>query len=225
MRKEIKPIIIDDEPTIIDLDTKTGIDTQVQDAAVTKTPDNSIRQGNRGILYPGPIARPLPKPPELLDKRTEPKQSIGSTPNIDFEENSPHQEGIILETYINLDQSYFERPQELIDLVDTSNLVQKYLPMQMDIDKIMDKIKRKVLKGTHLPLTIKEIQAGYLTSLYFKDIYKYVRQNDLPRKRHAVQKVETLSERYIPLDSLLFKLIPTPGKEKVLLAIPEEMCS
>ena len=139
---------------------------------------------------------------------------MGSTPNVDFEENSPHQEGIILEMYINLDQSYFERPQELIDLVDTSKLVQKYLPRQMDIDKILAIIKRKFLKGTHLPLTIKEIQAGYLTSLYFKDIYKYLAQNDLPRKRHAVQKIETLSERYILLDSLLFKLIPTPGKEK-----------
>ena len=91
----------------------------------------------------------------------------------------------------------------------------------MDIDKILDIIKRKVLKGTHLPLTIKEIQAGYLTSLYFKGIYQYLAQNDLPRKRHAVQNVETLSERYILLDSLLFKLIPTPGKEKALLAIQE----
>ena len=27
MRKEIKPIMIDDGPTIIDLDTKAGIDT------------------------------------------------------------------------------------------------------------------------------------------------------------------------------------------------------
>ena len=92
-------------------------------ATVTKTSDNSIRQGNRGILYPDPIARPMPKPPELIDKRTEPKQSVGLTPNIDFEENSPHQEDIISETYINLDQSYFERPQELIDLVDTSKSV------------------------------------------------------------------------------------------------------
>ena len=91
----------------------------------------------------------------------------------------------------------------------------------MDIDKILDIIKRKVLKGTHLPLTIKEIQAGYLTSLYFRDIYKYLAQYDLLRKRCAVQKVETLSERYILLDSLLFKLIPTPGKDKALLAIPE----
>ena len=158
---------------------------------MTKTSDKSIRQGNGGILYPEPIARPLPKLLELIDKSVEPKQSVNSAPNVDFEENSPHQEGIISKTYINLDQSYFGRPQELIDLVNTTKLVQKYLPRQTDINKIMDIIKGKVLKGTHLSLTIKEIQAGYLTSLYFKDIYKYLAQNILPRKRHARQKVET----------------------------------
>ena len=128
MRKEIKPIIIDDEPTIIVLDTKVGIDAQVRDTTVTKSSEKSTRQGNRGVLYPEPIARPLPKPPELIDKSVETKQSINSAPNVDFEENSPHQEGIILETYINPDQSYFEKPQELIDLVNISKLVQKYLP-------------------------------------------------------------------------------------------------
>ena len=71
--------------------------------------------------------------------------------------------------YVSPDQSYIEEPQELVDLVDTSKLVQKCLPKQTDIDKILDVIKRKVLKGTRLPLTIKEIQAGYLTSPYFKD--------------------------------------------------------
>ena len=126
-----------------------------------------------------------------------------------------------METYINPDQTYFERPQELTDLVNTTKLVQKYLPGQADIDKILDVIKRKVLKGTHLPLTIKEIQAGYLTSLHFKDIYRYLAQNILPRKRHARQKVENLSDKYVLLDSLLFKINPTPGKEKALLAIPE----
>ena len=35
------------------------------------------------------------------------------------------------------------------------------------------------------------------------------------------KKGRTLSERYILLDSLLFKLIPTPGKEKALLTIPD----
>ena len=46
-------------------------------------------------------------------------------------------------------------------------------------------------------------------------------QNILPRKRHARQKVENLSDRYVLLDSLLFKINPTPGKEEALLAIPE----
>ena len=94
--KEVKPIIIiiDDEPTIDDLDTKTGIDKHAQNTTVTQTSDKPIRQGNRGILYPEPITRPLPKPQELIDTSVEPKQSVDSTPNVDFEENSPHQEDI-----------------------------------------------------------------------------------------------------------------------------------
>ena len=69
----------------------------------------------------------------------------------------------------------------------------------MDIDKIPDIIKRKVLKGTHLPLTIKEIQAGYLSSPYFKDLYLFVSQNKLPSKRSSIRKVETLAENFILL--------------------------
>ena len=152
-----------------------------------------VKSGIRGAVYPDPIARPPPRPPGLMDKRTEPRQNIGPTPHLTFEENSPHQEGIISEMYVSPDQSYFEKPQVLIDLIDTSKLVQKYLPKQIDIDKMLDIIKRKVLKGTHLPLTIKEIQAGYLNSLYFKDIYKYLTQNELPSKRHAIQRIETIS--------------------------------
>ena len=44
----------------------------------------------------------------------------------------------------------------------------------MDVDKILEIIQRKVLKGTHLPITVKEIQAGYLNSPYFKDLYLYL---------------------------------------------------
>ena len=53
-------------------------------------------------------------------------------------------------------------------------------------------IKRKVLNGMHLPLTIKEIQAGYLTSSFFKDLYRYLVQNVMPHERHTRHKVETL---------------------------------
>ena len=73
----------------------------------------------------------------------------------------------------------------------------------------------------HLPLTIKEIQAGYLSSLYFKDIYIYLAHNRLPSKKAAMRRVELLAEKYIMLDSLLFKLTTIPGKETAVLAIPE----
>ena len=147
--------------------------------------------------------------------------NLGPESNVDFEENSPHQEGIITETYVAPDQSYLEQLQELIKLVNTSKVVQKYLLQQADIDNILDIIKRKVLKGTHLPLTIKEIQAGYLTCSFFKDLYRYLAQNVMPHKRHTRHKLEALAESFILLDSLLFKLVTIPDNEKALLVIPE----
>ena len=65
--------------------------------------------------------------------------------NINFEESLPYQKGIISEMYERPDKSYFKEPSELEDLIDTTKLVQKFLPKQTDIDKILDIIKRKVL--------------------------------------------------------------------------------
>ena len=171
--------------------------------------------------YTHPTTSPPPRHPDITDNGRDPRPDSVSNSNLDLKENSPHQEGIIAETYVNPDQSYLEEPQELVDLVNTSKLVQKYLPKQTNIDKILDIIRRKVLKGMHLSLIIKEIQAGYLINLFFKDIYQFLAQNKLPSKRNAMCKVEILSERFILLDSLLFNLITAPGREEALLAIPE----
>ena len=43
----------------------------------------------------------------------------------------------------------------------------------------------------------------------------------MPNTATTIRKVETLEERYILLDSLLFKIVTTPEKETALLAIPE----
>ena len=43
----------------------------------------------------------------------------------------------------------------------------------------------------------------------------------MPHKKHARHRVEMLAESFILLDSLLFKLITIPNKEKALLAVPE----
>ena len=46
----------------------------------------------------------------------------------DFEENSLHQEGIISELYQRPNKTYFQEPKDLESLLNTSNLVQNFLP-------------------------------------------------------------------------------------------------
>ena len=111
--------------------------------------------------------------------------------------------------------------KELENLVNMGWLVKKFLLKQGDIDKILKIIQWKILKGTLLPVTVKEIQAGYLVSSYFKDIYLYLAQNKLPSNKIAIKKVKALAEKYILLDSLLFKVVSNPDKEAAVLAILE----
>ena len=75
------------------------------------------------------------------------------------------------------------------------------------------------MKGTHLPNEIKEIQVGYIHSTYFKDLYLYLSQNKLPSSKLAIRKIEALAEKYILLDSLLFKI--SSDKEMAVSAVPE----
>ena len=142
----------------------------------------------------------------MCNQNSQNVQDISPNINFDFKENSPFQEGVMSETFQRLDKSFFQDPKELGDLINKGNFVHKYLPKQMDIDKILEVIQRKVLKGTHLPVEVKEIQAGYLCSPYFKDLYLYLSQNKLPSSKSAIRKLETLAEKYVLLDSLLFRI-------------------
>ena len=123
--------------------------------------------------------------------------------NKDFEENYLYQEGIISDTYQRLAKSQLLEPPELGDLINTNNVGHQYVRKQTDIDKILKIIQKKILKSSHLPVTIKEIQVGYLNSPYFKDIYLYLAQNKSPSSKSAIQKVEALAEWYVLLDSIL----------------------
>ena len=142
-------------------------------------------------FLPGPILR---LPPKLIKQNFTHVQSslnsnvkdINPSINFDFEESSPFQEGLMSETFQRPDKSFFQEPKELGDLIDKGNFIHKYLPKQTDIDKILKIIQRKVLKGTHLPIDLNEIQAGYLCSPYFKDLYIYLSKNKLPASKPAI---------------------------------------
>ena len=80
-------------------------------------------------FYPDPTYRPPPKPVRIPMSESPENVDIILEINIDFEKNSPFQ-GVILETYQRPDKSFFQEPQELEGLVNTGNLIQKFLPKQ-----------------------------------------------------------------------------------------------
>ena len=125
------------------------------------------------------------------------------------------------DTFQRLDKSFFQEPKELGDLINKGNLISQIFAKGRDINKTLKVIQRKILRGTHLPVKIKEIQARYLQSSYFRDIYIYLSQNNLPSSKAVIRKIEALAEKYILLDSLLFEI--TLEKETAVLAVPE-MC-
>ena len=194
---------------------ETGKTTHVHTKDLTHSVNNTSGNMSKNPLipdvpfHPSPVYRP---PPKIQSSQS--STSIGDiNPNInfDFKENSLFQEGVMSGTFQMLDKSFFQEPKELGDLMNKGNLIHKYLPKHTDIDKILKVIQRKVLKGTHLPVEIKEIQAGYLHSSHFKDIYLYLSQNKLPSSKVATKRIEALAERYILLDLLLFKNCPRKG--------------
>ena len=106
-------------------------------------------QHRPSLPYHDPHTRPPPRPPDVTNPIYSQKDLLDNDleRNVDIEENSPFQEGIISEIYERLDMSYIQEPQELKDLIDTTKLIQKFLLKQMDINKILDIIKRKGSKG------------------------------------------------------------------------------
>ena len=49
--------------------------------------------------------------------------------------------------------------------------IHKFLPKQSDIDQLLKQINRKVLKQLRLPANLEDLQAAYLASPHFKDMY------------------------------------------------------
>ena len=84
-------------------------------------------------FHPDLIYRPPPKAIRSnVPRSQESLQSSSSVENIiadinlDFEENSSFQEGVISKMIQRPDKSFFQDPKELNNLINTGNLIQKF---------------------------------------------------------------------------------------------------
>ena len=118
-------------------------------------------------------------------------------------------------------EKHYKDSPELKRQVNKSKVIHTLLPKQTDLNKILKIIERKILKVTYLPMPLTEVQAGYLASPYFKNIFLYLTQNILPSSKVAVRQVEMQTERYLFLDSLLFRIQNFHEEQKPVLCIAE----
>ena len=115
----------------------------------------------------------------------------------------------------------FVLPPPLESLLDKAKMAYKFLPKQGDIDRLIAKINKKVLRDTNLCVDLRDLKAAYLTSPHFRDIYLYLLQNRMPLGKGAAKRLDQNARNYLILDGLLFKILDDgEGNLDTVLCIP-----
>ena len=119
------------------------------------------------------------------------------------------------------DQSDFELPPPLQDIVDPSKITHKFLPKQGEIDRLINQINKKVLRDTKLSMNLRDLRAAYIQSPHFRNIYLNLTPNKVPLGKGATKRLEQNARNYLILDGLLFKIIELEdGRLDTVLCIP-----
>ena len=99
----------------------------------------------------------------------------------------------------------FVLPPPLESLLDKAKMAHKFLPKQGDIDRLIAKINKKVLRDTDLCVDLRDLKAAYLKSPHFRDIYLYLLQNRMPLGKGGARRLDQDARNYLIVDGLLFK--------------------
>ena len=118
-------------------------------------------------------------------------------------------------------EEYFVLPPPLEILLAKAKMAYKFLPKQGDIDRLIAKINKKVLRDTNLCVDLRDLKAAYLKSPHFRDIYLYLLQNRMPLGKGAAKRLDQNTRNYLILDGLLFKILENgEGNLDTVLCIP-----
>ena len=138
---------------------------------------SSIPEGNEGENIDGF---------ELLRRKY--RKALNPTPieGIDVGDNEK-----VLDFQVRIpDQSDFELPPPLQDVVDPSKVTHKFLLRQGEIDRLINQINKKVLRDTKHSMNLRDLKAAYLTSPHFRDIHLNLTQNKVSLGKGAARRQE-----------------------------------
>ena len=128
------------------------------------------------------VPPPNKEPPEVT--RQYPVHGTGN-PNVpqdpfDTQMAVPFAEDTVEPVFKRPEMTDFEIPPVLEEMIPDGSLIHKHLPKQADIDKILTQINRKYLRRMHFPCSLKDMQAAYMQSPHFCDIYNALCPTNIP---------------------------------------------
>ena len=152
------------------------------------------------------VPPPNKEPPEVT--RQYPVHDTGN-PNVpqdpfDTQMEVPFAEDTVEPVFKKPEMTDFEICPVLEEMIPDGSLIHKHLPKQADIDKILTQINRKYLRRMHLPCSLKDMQAAYMQSPHFCDIYNAIMFNKYPKHRKAIEKLhQAMLNQYVIQGGLL----------------------
>ena len=94
----------------------------------------------------------------------------------------------------------------LFSYLKPNQIVSGHLPRYAEVKKQLSLIKQKCLRDFNIPLKAAEIKREYPNSLYFSDIYRFLKSGELPSWRRRSSAVMRNSENFILIQDLLFRI-------------------
>ena len=197
---------------------------------VTQQPKPMVPEQPLPQILPMPRPMPLPdavpKVPDqpipfqgLINLRPLDIRLLGTLPGYgDDDKDDKNQPDVSI---IQPDKTMYRNSKKLFDEIQDEMIFRKHLPRQLEINKCLESLKRKVIHDYVL-------SAEYEKSPFFMDIYKYITKGHIPSsiKGQALRKLQTECEDYLVIDDVLFRIKIPKDKDKnlepsLLLVIPE----
>ena len=214
-------VAFQDQPVIINDETEAPQKNYIPDRPSPQSrkvramePQFQVKDPTKRTLprtaYHGIADHLTPKEVEvhLTDQQEPPvePQFTGTTPGLDPEKEVEYPD-------MTVPEEYKDKPNKaLFKSLSTESILRQHLPQQKEVEQFIELLKRKVIHGYRLPLTLKELKASYTKSPFFKDIYIYIARGYSPFKGYAQRTFKNECENYIIFDGILFKIIM--GKAK-----------
>ena len=181
--------------------------------------DQSLNTESSSIEIP--LAKPSGPPAPKLSP-----QQVLMPQNYPFDINSeliPFQGQEVEAVFKTPELDDFLLPPVLGDQITDTTLMHRHLPRQTDVDRIMEQINRKYLTKLQLPCSISDMQAAYLNSPHFRDIYMAVDMNKMPSKARTAKKLESdlINAMYMIHGGLLYRYMKnSTGDSEPVLYVP-----